>query len=132
MVKIKEVEETENDLDTMLNEELEAIEAEQDSPFINCDEFKLLELEARGDRRYRVKFMADQATVTVPRDLIPDGLETNPFEDLYAELGRLVIPVLFPGAENSNLKKFRQRIVNNKNKEAESQTIFWIEFLPGS
>jgi hypothetical protein len=92
---------------------------------LNPNEFKLLKIESKGDRKYRVQFTADDLNVSTPRTFRGEGLNQHPFEIVLEQIGDLLFPLAFSDQKSKNLTlKTLQRVIKqNKNKEPITQYV---------
>lgn len=108
-----------------LVEQLESASHSGDDRLLNPNEFKLLKIESKGDRKYRVQFTADDLNISTPRTFRGEGLEQHPFEDVLDKIGELLFPLAFSDQKSKNLSlKTLQRVIKqNKNKEPVTQYV---------
>jgi hypothetical protein len=93
---------------------------------LNPNEFKLLKIESKGDRKYRVQFTADDLNVvSTPRIFRGEGLNQHPFEMVLEQIGALLFSLAFSDQKSKNLTlKTLQRVIKqNKNKEPITQYV---------
>lgn len=109
--------------------EVAEAESDQDSEiFLNCSEFKLMEIALKGDRAYRLSFQADDLSGHMEHHLAPESPEETPFEKAVDMLSQTLFNSIFPDA-SLVLKKMKRKIVNNKNKEPQDLLVISAERL---
>jgi hypothetical protein len=107
---------------------------EQEAPaevFLNCKEFKLMGIQQKKDRKYRISFIADSFTGNTETNLRPEIQTETPFERVLKQITALVFPLVFPALEAVTLISLKRNIKNTKHKELKEFFEFKVRTLDG-
>lgn len=120
-------------LDNMFGEN-PLVDEEEETPdevFLNCKEFKLMGIQQKKDRKYRISFIADAFTGNTETNLRPEIQADSPFERVLKQITSLVFPLVFPALDGITLISLKRNIKNNKNKELKEFFEFKVRTLDG-